>query len=708
MHVRREPTVGGRPGRVEVEGEPGGCGRPLHLEVGGRCDDDEAANRPVRPSTWRAAVRAKVVLPAPGVATARKSVPSLPRNRSSAAFCQGRRRTLLLNWAPLRRRRRAVSRGRTPMSVRLVHGTAESGTAADGPGRPNVCRPSRRGYRPTPLWGPSAPVIGGSYDGPGRQGSSPRSRSCRPCSPWPRAVRRRQRPGPAPTTLSGSSLDAYLTMVSRDLTGRSPTPAVRSSWTRQLAGGMSRDRLTDLVSRNDFAARPAGPLRLRPGADATADLGLVDDLAGATAGQHAGEHPGARALRVRRAVPTRSGRLRRRSSITSTRRSSADPPIRPVGPTSSGSSPPATPASGWSSTSGAPPRAPAAASTGSTRSLVGRAPTATWRARWTTMLTKVDDRVLAAALAASGEYVRRAPGRAGSLYLADQPLRVGTAGLAYVTSLRASGGTPPYRFSVTGLPAGLALQGSALTGTPQGPGSTFVSVTAAGRRRAGDSPAGGAVDHRTAPAASRPVRSGWPGRHRRAHPRRQRQLPVHPHRSDTHRVRPARQPRLAAPHGHRAAQRPVHRRRRRAARHGPRRSSGGVQQGAALQVRAGVDGRIRALTVTKNITWQSYWAFNFHTFDTARSIPFVGFGQIVLSRAFLDADNVAHLPWGMCARVRSGYLEFKAWPTAQAEPAWGDPLHGVGSGSRRAGTPPAGRGGTSGTSIRARPPATTP
>ena len=40
-----------------------------------------------------AAVRANVVLPAPGVATARKSAPSWAWNRSRAAFCQGRRRT---------------------------------------------------------------------------------------------------------------------------------------------------------------------------------------------------------------------------------------------------------------------------------------------------------------------------------------------------------------------------------------------------------------------------------------------------------------------------------------------------------------------------------------------------------------------------------------------------------------------------------------
>src|SRR5690606_29355020 len=40
-----------------------------------------------------AAVSANVVLPAPGVATARKSRPEAERNCSRACFCQGRRRT---------------------------------------------------------------------------------------------------------------------------------------------------------------------------------------------------------------------------------------------------------------------------------------------------------------------------------------------------------------------------------------------------------------------------------------------------------------------------------------------------------------------------------------------------------------------------------------------------------------------------------------
>ena len=290
------------------------------------------------------------------------------------------------------------------------------------------------------------------------------------------------------------------------------------------------------------------------------------------------------------------------------------------------------------------------------------------------MPTKVDDRVLAAALTASDEYVRRSPSRSGALYLADQPLRVGAAGIAYRTSLHASGGTPPYRFSVTGLPAGLGLQGSTVTGTPQAPGSRFTSLTVRTLRRTTTRHVALTIS-RTAPRASRPLRPAGPvdtavlthdGNDAYRFSRTDRTLTA-----------------SAAPGNRGSSLRTVI-----VPRNAPSvgsaescarwtsASSGDIQQGAALQVRIGADGRVRALTVTKNITYGSYWAFNLHTFDTARAIAYVRFGQVVLSREFLDAERVAHLPWGLCARVRRGYLEFKAWPTTETEPAWGDPLHG--------------------------------
>jgi hypothetical protein len=79
------------------------------------------------------------------------------------------------------------------------------------------------------------------------------------------------------------------------------------------------------------------------------------------------------------------------------------------------------------------------------------------------------------------------PGADGSLYLfGDQPLSVsaalppGTVGTAYDASATAAGGTSPYTWSATGLPAGLTLDATsgAITGTPASAGSFPVGVTA--------------------------------------------------------------------------------------------------------------------------------------------------------------------------------------------------------------------------------------
>jgi hypothetical protein len=79
VHVAGE-AVAGAPVGVELQAEAVRGERPLDLEVAGRCDDDQRA--------WflgeagRAQARAKVVLPAPGVATARKSGEAAVRNCS--------------------------------------------------------------------------------------------------------------------------------------------------------------------------------------------------------------------------------------------------------------------------------------------------------------------------------------------------------------------------------------------------------------------------------------------------------------------------------------------------------------------------------------------------------------------------------------------------------------------------------------------------
>src|SRR4051794_10360396 len=73
-----------------------------------------------------AAARAKVVFPAPGVATARKLDRSLPSNRSSAACCQARSRMAG------GRERSAPGRGRTSFGEGIALAPAGSGGAQAG------------------------------------------------------------------------------------------------------------------------------------------------------------------------------------------------------------------------------------------------------------------------------------------------------------------------------------------------------------------------------------------------------------------------------------------------------------------------------------------------------------------------------------------------------------------------------------------------
>src|SRR5579875_1153245 len=75
-------------------------------------------------SRLTAAVRAKVVLPAPGVATARKSGSGQAWKRSRATFCQGRRRTRRVTG-------RAVERG-AARGRRVCHGRGPPRSGHDG------------------------------------------------------------------------------------------------------------------------------------------------------------------------------------------------------------------------------------------------------------------------------------------------------------------------------------------------------------------------------------------------------------------------------------------------------------------------------------------------------------------------------------------------------------------------------------------------
>ncbi len=103
-----------------------------------------------------------------------------------------------------------------------------------------------------------------------------------------------------------------------------------------------------------------------------------------------------------------------------------------------------------------------------------------------------------------------------------------------------------------------------------------------------------------------------------------------------------------------------------------------VQQGAALRITADPGGRVRAITVTKNVFVHTFWMFNIHVWDgrslLGREIASFDLGSVFRTGGAVPAARP--LPWRLCARTRAGRVEFKVWRLEEAEPEWGDPAHG--------------------------------
>lgn len=107
------------------------------------------------------------------------------------------------------------------------------------------------------------------------------------------------------------------------------------------------------------------------------------------------------------------------------------------------------------------------------------------------------------------------------------------------------------------------------------------------------------------------------------------------------------------------------------------RSQDGIntQQGLALRVRHDTpEGRWRSITVTKNVVWGANWQFNVLTWDT-RQIGWQMHGSVNLAPVFWPNQQLAPLPWRICARVEGDIVKVKGWIAGQAEPAWNDPVH---------------------------------
>ncbi len=105
-----------------------------------------------------------------------------------------------------------------------------------------------------------------------------------------------------------------------------------------------------------------------------------------------------------------------------------------------------------------------------------------------------------------------------------------------------------------------------------------------------------------------------------------------------------------------------------------RQSSPAVQQGLAVRIRDRA-GRVRAVTLTKNVEFGLYWVFNLLTWDTARrGDPWRPVGQFDLSPVIgLSVDHLAPLPWRVCLRATGRTVAFKVWlPEERAAPSWRD------------------------------------
>ncbi len=101
------------------------------------------------------------------------------------------------------------------------------------------------------------------------------------------------------------------------------------------------------------------------------------------------------------------------------------------------------------------------------------------------------------------------------------------------------------------------------------------------------------------------------------------------------------------------------------------------QEGLAVRVRAGPDGRMRAVTLTKN-TFANYgWVFNLLTWDTDRTgDPWRPLAQFDMSAVVSSDLKLLPLPWRACLRAQGSRVDFKVWlPGREPEPLWTDSVH---------------------------------
>ena len=128
VHVGGQAAVAGRPLGLEVQVEAAGGARPLELEVLGGRHHDRPAARGARPRCWTAAVRAKVVLPAPGRGHREEVRPLGGVEAFEGLFLPGPEAD------GTRHRRTADRTGPTPLPRHPPHAPPSFWTAFPGPG----------------------------------------------------------------------------------------------------------------------------------------------------------------------------------------------------------------------------------------------------------------------------------------------------------------------------------------------------------------------------------------------------------------------------------------------------------------------------------------------------------------------------------------------------------------------------------------------
>jgi len=117
------------------------------------------------------------------------------------------------------------------------------------------------------------------------------------------------------------------------------------------------------------------------------------------------------------------------------------------------------------------------------------------------------------------------------------------------------------------------------------------------------------------------------------------------------------------------------------------------QQGIVLRLHRLSDGRMSAISVTRNVWLSAFDVFNFHVWNTG-SDPNGSLTQFASSTVPWLPVAPALYPLHMCARTleATNTVQFVVWTAGQTRPEWGSAGHG-GQATIPPGAPASGRGG---------------